>query len=133
MQLPDELDKEREIIPQQAQDNIAKIQQENKRAFIKRRQAETNYEVDELVAAKRTQYGSGFKIEPKFLGPYKDINKTEHGSYEVLKVGDHERPGRTTTIAEYMKKWNHPNKATKWPNVGSHVHRHADLLTYDKI
>lgn len=83
----DELDSEREEIRREAQENLAVIQQENRRSFNKRRRAAIEYAIDGFVAIKRTQYGSGLKLRPKFLGPYKVIKKTKHGRYEVAKVG----------------------------------------------
>jgi len=40
-----------------------------------------------LVAIKRTQYGTGMKLRPKFFGPYKVTKRLNHGRYEVKKEG----------------------------------------------
>jgi len=44
----------------------------------------------------------------------------------VEKVGDHDGPGKTSTVAQYMKKWSdsaeepsfEPNDDSGWPIVG---------------
>ena len=100
-----ELVNDREEIRASARCNIAKIQKENIKTFNSKRKAEEEYELNELVAIKRTQYGTGLRLRGKFLGPYKILSKLPHGRYEVQKVGDHEGPARTTTVAEFMKKW----------------------------
>jgi len=125
----EELDQERETVRMEAKSNISKIQQENRRSFNKGRKKELNYKINELVAIKRTQYGTGLKLKPKFFGPYKVVRTLPHGRYDVEKVGDHEGPGKTSTVAEYMKKWNpqsdsaeepsfEPNDESGWPIVG---------------
>uniref|UniRef100_A0A034WN84 Retrotransposable element Tf2 155 kDa protein type 2 n=1 Tax=Bactrocera dorsalis TaxID=27457 RepID=A0A034WN84_BACDO len=101
----DELNEDRELVRKQARENISQIQQENRRSYNLRRRKETSYEPNDLVAIKRTQFGSGLKLKPKFLGPYRVVKKFNHGRYEVEKVGDHEGPGKTSTVAEYMKRW----------------------------
>ncbi|XP_036347197.1 uncharacterized protein LOC118756545 [Rhagoletis pomonella] len=101
----DELNEDREVVRKEAKENILKIQEENRRSYNLRRRKETNYNINDLVAVKRTQFGAGLKLKAKFLGPYKIVKKLSHGRYEVEKVGDHEGPGKTSTVAEYMKKW----------------------------
>lgn len=100
-----EYDEERDQLREQARTNISRIQQENKRTFDRKRVPETAYEVNELVAIKRTQFGSGMKLRPKFLGPYRVVKKLGHGRYEVEKVGDSEGSRKCTTVSEYMKRW----------------------------
>jgi len=97
----EELDQERVTVRIEAKNKISKIQQENRRSFNKGRKKEVNYKINELVAIKRTQYGTGLKI-----GPYKVVRTLPHGRYDVEEVVDHEGPGKTSTIAEYMKNWN---------------------------
>ncbi|XP_039968222.1 uncharacterized protein LOC120780003 [Bactrocera tryoni] len=110
-----EFDQERESLRKEAQENISKIQQENRRNFNRKRKQEPKYHVNDLVAIKRTQYGVGLKLKPK---------------YEVRKVGDHEGPRQTSTVAEHMKRWERPtelynspsfepNDKSGGPNVGS--------------
>jgi len=101
----DELNYERDEIRRTAQENIEKVQQENKKTFNEKRKIETDYYLGDLVGIKRTQYGVGMKLRPTFFGPYKIAKKMKHGRYEVQKVGNHEGPNLTTTAAEFMKKW----------------------------
>ncbi|XP_039960847.1 uncharacterized protein LOC120774994 [Bactrocera tryoni] len=104
----DDLDKERESQRKEAQENIAKIQGENKRSFNKNRKESVQYKIDEVIAIKRTQYGTALKLRPKFFGPYKIKQILGHDRYEVEKVAYHEGPGHTTTVAENMKRWQPP-------------------------
>ena len=74
-----------------------------------------------MVAIKRTQFGSGLKLKPKFLGPYRIVKKLNHGRYEVEKIGEGEGSRRCTTVAEYMKPWSSAigtNAVSGRPNVG---------------
>uniref|UniRef100_W8C8Q1 RNA-directed DNA polymerase n=1 Tax=Ceratitis capitata TaxID=7213 RepID=W8C8Q1_CERCA len=100
-----ELNQVRDETRAEAKRNIEVIQEENRKSFNQRRKAENKYPINTLVAIKRTQYGTGMKLRAKYLGPYKVIREMRHGRYEVEKVGDHEGPHRTTTVAEYMKPW----------------------------
>lgn len=118
----DEIHEERNDLRKQAQTNIQKIQQENCKTFNAKRKPETKYKINDLIAVKRTQFGVGLKLKPKFLGPYKVTAVLQHGRYQVKKVGDHEGPGETTTVAEHMKVWKDSfgaNESSGRPNVGS--------------
>jgi len=101
----DELNYERDEIRRTAQENIEKVQQEIRKTFNEKRKIETDYNLRDLVGIKLTQYGVGMKLRPTFFGPYKMAKKMKHGRYQVQKVGNHEGPNLTTTIAEFMKKW----------------------------
>ncbi|XP_054746538.1 uncharacterized protein LOC129251203 [Anastrepha obliqua] len=116
--------REGEEVRRQARENIVVIQEENQRTFNANRRTEPEYAIDELVAIRRTQYGVGLKLKPKYLGPYK-IVKMRRGRYTVEKTGVHEGPGRTPTMAEFMKRWDPsfgPNERAGWPNVGNDGH-----------
>lgn len=118
--LIDELDEERDLLRKQARDNIKNLQEENKQAFDKKRKKEKTYNINDLVAIKRTQYGVGLKLKGKYLGPYKVVRVKNHGRYEVEKVGDGEGPMRTSTVAEFMKDFG--SKPTSGgPNVGNRL------------
>ena len=118
----EELDEERDQIRVEAKENIAKIQAENKRGFDKKRAKATVYKIGDLVAIKRTQFGPGLKLKPKFFGPYKVINKLKHDRYQVEKIGECEGPRKVNSVAEFMKRWNvsfESNNQSGGPNVGS--------------
>lgn len=100
-----ELNEERESLRDEARENILRIQHENKRNFDRKRVPEVTYEVGELVAIKRTQFGTGKKLRPKFLGPYRVTKRLNHGRYEVEKIGDSEGSRKCTTVSEFIKKW----------------------------
>lgn len=104
-EIVDELIEDRDEMRLKAKENSEKIQEENRKTFNSKRRIEEEYDVNELVAIKRTQFGTGLKLRGKFMGPYKIIKRLSHGRYEVQKVGDHEGPTRTTTVAEFMKRW----------------------------
>ncbi|GBN85294.1 hypothetical protein AVEN_181422-1 [Araneus ventricosus] len=91
---------EKETIHEEAKANIFKVQEENRR-----RRAAPIYKINDLVAIKRTQLGGGLKLRHKFLGPYKVVNIKPHDSYDVPKVGSHEKPAATSTSSDHMKPW----------------------------
>ena len=96
-------DDERNELREAAKVSIQQIQQENRRSFNKKRKPAFDYKVGDLVAIKRTQFGSGLKIAKKFLGPYEIIKINFPDRYDVVKVGSQEGPKQTSTCAEYMK------------------------------
>lgn len=60
----------RDELRAEAQENILKIQQENRKNYNKRRKKPRKFKEGDLVAIKRTQAGPGLKLASKFLGPY---------------------------------------------------------------
>nr|XP_012146603.1 PREDICTED: uncharacterized protein LOC105663300 [Megachile rotundata] len=90
-----------------AKEQLAKIQEENKRSFNKKRKEATMYREDDLVSIKRTQQGLGLKLAGNFLGPYRVSKVLRHNRYVVEKVGDHIGPNKTSTSADQMKLWAH--------------------------
>lgn len=96
---------EREQLRKKAKQNIAKVQDENRKSFNKFRKDAIIYKVDDLVSIARTQFGTGMKLRAKNYGPYKIKVVKGNDRYEVEKVGCHEGPGKTTTSADNMKPW----------------------------
>lgn len=84
---------------------IAKIQKENRDHHNKRCKTPTVYKTGDLVVIKRTQFGSGLKLKPNFLGPYRVTKVIGNERYEVEKQTTSEGPGRTRTSADNMKMW----------------------------
>ncbi|CAD7000869.1 unnamed protein product [Ceratitis capitata] len=101
----EEFTNSRENLRKEAQENIATIRKEYKKNFDSKRKEATVYELNQLVAIKRTQFGSSLRLRPKFFGLYKVIKVMSHSRCEVEKAGQGEGPMRTTTVAENMKKW----------------------------
>ena len=88
-----------------AKENILKIQSENRNNYIKKRKLAYEYTINDLVAIQRTQFGTGLKLHPKFLGTNKIIKAKRNNRYEMRKVGEHESPNITTSAADCMKPW----------------------------
>jgi transposase InsO family protein len=95
----------RDGLRKQAKEAIAKVQEENRRGFNRYRKEAIVYEKGDIVAVKRTQFGSGLKIKNKFLGPYCVTEVMPKDRYKVERIGNCEGPGHTFTVAEYMKPW----------------------------
>ncbi|GFY44774.1 transposon Tf2-9 polyprotein [Trichonephila inaurata madagascariensis] len=72
-EMVEELQEQRTQLRQDAKRNIQKIQAENKRTYDRKRKKAPRYRKGDLVAIRRTQFGTGLKLGPKFLGPYKII------------------------------------------------------------
>ncbi|KYQ48165.1 hypothetical protein ALC60_12794 [Trachymyrmex zeteki] len=98
-------DEERDDLRMEAKEKIAKIQDENRKTFNKKRKELRRYADGDLVAIKRTQSGPGLKFRSKFLGPYQLIHIMRNDRYVVEKIGDQEGPQRTSTAADFMKPW----------------------------
>ncbi|GFY59692.1 retrovirus-related Pol polyprotein from transposon 297 [Trichonephila inaurata madagascariensis] len=102
-EMAEELQEQREFLRNDAKKNIETIQSENRKTYNKRRKIAPMYKEGDLVAIQRTQFGTGLKLRPKFLGPYKITKVNSRDRYEVEKVGHHEGPNSTTTSADLMK------------------------------
>lgn len=100
-----EYDDNRNKLRQTARDDINKIQKENKLQYNKGRKESRKYDIGEQVAIQRTQFGTGQKVTPKFLGPYEVINIKRNDRYDVRKIGHGEGPIQTSTASDYMKPW----------------------------
>lgn len=97
---------ERDKIRESAKKQIQSVQDENRRTFNRKRKKAHIYKIGDLVAIKRTQFGSGLKLRGKFLGPYKVTSVKGSERYDVVKIGDdHEGPKKTSSCTEYMKQW----------------------------
>ena len=85
---------------------IVKVQEENRNNYNKNRREPIKYELGCLVAIKRTQFGSGLKLIPKYLGPYRITKIKRNDRYDVEKVDvNTSGPLRTSTAADHMKPW----------------------------
>ncbi|GFY25040.1 retrovirus-related Pol polyprotein from transposon 17.6 [Trichonephila clavipes] len=98
----------RDALRQDARKQIYKVQDENHRTYNLRRRQAHKYQLYDLVAIKRTQFGPGLKLKQKYLGPYK-VTKVKHNdTYVVEKCDFVDGPSKTSTCAEFMKRW--PNQ-----------------------
>ncbi|KMQ88848.1 hypothetical protein RF55_11596 [Lasius niger] len=95
-------------IRQQARKAIAKIQEENKHSYNKRRKKPNTYKEDDLVAIKRTQSGPRLKFAAKYFGPYRIKQVLRDDRYVVQKIDEGEGPRITSAAADNMKPWSDP-------------------------
>ncbi|GFX87293.1 transposon Ty3-I Gag-Pol polyprotein [Trichonephila clavipes] len=104
---------QRDALRQDAKKQIYKVQDENRRTYNRRtynrrtynrrRRQAHKYQLHDLVAIKRTQFGPGLKLKQKYLGPYK-VTKVKHNdTYDVEKCEFVDGPLKTSTCAEFMK------------------------------
>lgn len=94
---------ERLALRELAKQNIQTIQTENKKTYNKKCKKPPMYQAGDLVAIKRTQFGTGMKLRKKYLGPYQVSRVNGNHRYEVIRVGEGEGPKIATTAADYMK------------------------------
>ncbi|XP_029158483.1 uncharacterized protein LOC114930814, partial [Nylanderia fulva] len=87
----------------QAKEAIAKIQEEIKRSYDRKRKAPSIYKENDLVAIKRTQGGPGLKFAAKYFGPYRIKRVLRNDRYIVQKIGEGEGPRMTSSAADHMK------------------------------
>jgi hypothetical protein len=100
-----EFQEDRDEIRDHAKDKIAKIQEENRRGYNRKRKKASTYCEKDLVAIKRTKQRPGLKLANKYLGPYEIVKILRNNRYIVRKVGDHEGSWETATAADYIKPW----------------------------
>jgi hypothetical protein len=101
----DTFNDEREELRRQAKQQLERAAEESRRTFNRKRKVSEKYAVGDLVAIKRTQFGSGLKLSPKFLGPYKVVTVQGNDRYEVKKCGQQEGPAKTSSSADNMKRF----------------------------
>lgn len=99
------INQDRDNMREEAKNNILKIQQENRQQFDRKRKKPRLYQINDMVAIQRTQFGSGLKLRPKFFGPYKVTAVKGNDRYGVAKIGQHEGPNCTSSAADHMKPW----------------------------
>lgn len=117
-----QFDEEREIMRAMAKQNIGKIQRENRKTYNRGCKPATKYNVGDLIAIKRTQFGPGSKLRNKFLGPYKVTRVKGNDRYEMIRQTDGEGPRITTSSADQMKSFDiyspEAGELQERPNVG---------------
>ncbi|XP_028167747.1 uncharacterized protein LOC114361433 isoform X2 [Ostrinia furnacalis] len=102
----DQYDEQREDIRMKAKQQILQVQEENRKTFNEKRKPSSQYKEGDLVAIKRTQYGPGLKLKPKYLGPYRVTKVKRKDRYDVEKVDTAaEGPNKTSSSADQMKPW----------------------------
>lgn len=96
---------DRQQLRDEAKKQIEEVQQENRKQYNLRRRQPRKYQINDLVAIKRTQLGPGLKLRSNYLGPYRIVKIKSNDTYDVMKEGDQEGPMKTSTCAEYLKGW----------------------------
>lgn len=66
-----------------AKEDILKIQNENRNRYNLRSKRSKQYQIGDLVAIKRTQFGPNLKLKQKFLGPYEISKVKSNNTYDV--------------------------------------------------
>lgn len=130
-EMKENFNEERDELRQQAKENILKIQEQNKRNFDRKRKEASKYEMNDLVAIKKTQFSTGAKLKPKNVGPYKITKIKSHDRFDVEKVGNHDGPNITSTSADHMTKWPTMNmvQQVQTPNRGFMVAIEGNIAT----
>ena len=82
----------REELRECVRENINKVQLQQKQQYDKKRKEAKVYQVGDIVAIKRTQYGTHMKLRNKYLGPYQVTKVNNNDRYEVKKKGCWRRP-----------------------------------------
>ena len=100
-----DFENKRNILRKDAKTQILKIQKENQNSFNKKRKPANKYNIGDLVAIQRTQFGVGLKVVQKYLGPYEVTKIKRVNRYDVKKVGNGEGPILISTSADLMKPW----------------------------
>jgi transposase InsO family protein len=96
----------REELRKNAKLQIERIQNENRQNYNKKRKKSRQYSQGDLVAIQRTQFGSGLKLKPKFLGPYRITKVKRNNRYDVEKADSlAEGPNMTSTSSDLIKPW----------------------------
>ncbi|GFX23414.1 transposon Tf2-6 polyprotein [Trichonephila clavipes] len=103
---------QRDALRQNAKKEIYKVQDENRRTYNLRRRQAHKYQLHDLVAIKRTQFGPGLKLKQKYLGPYKVTKVKLNDTYDVEKCDFVDGPSKTSTCAEFMKLWPNQTNST---------------------
>ncbi|XP_025837022.1 uncharacterized protein LOC112906662 [Agrilus planipennis] len=103
-------EEQRDQLRVEAKTKIAQVQEENRRSFNKKRKKAITYKEGDLVAIKRTQFGPGLKVQPKYFGPYQIIRVLRNDRYIVEKIGYHEGPRQTSASADHIKPWSQDNE-----------------------
>lgn len=104
-EIVEDFNTDREKIREESKKQIAKVQEENRKTYNLRRRNPKLYKKGDLVAIKRTQCGPGLKVCSKFLGPYEITKVKGKERYDVIKLGHHEGPMKTSTCSEFIKPW----------------------------
>ncbi|GBN28082.1 Transposon Tf2-9 polyprotein [Araneus ventricosus] len=102
-EMMEELQEQRDELRQDAKKNIQKIQTENKRTYDRKCRNAASYLRGDLVVIQRAQFGSGLKLRPRFLGPYRIVKVKPRIRYDLEKVGNHDGPKLTNSSADLMK------------------------------
>ncbi|GFV51806.1 transposon Tf2-9 polyprotein [Trichonephila clavipes] len=75
------------VVPQQMQTEIVKnIHSKGHLGINKTERMAYQYEIGDIVAIQRAQFGTGLKLRPKFFGPYEVVKVKPKDRYNFLSV-----------------------------------------------
>lgn len=89
-ELIEQFNADRDEIRANAKIQITKVQSKNRTQHNKKCKPSHKYSLWGIVVIRRTQFGTGMKIKPHFLGPYRIIKIKSNDRYDVEKQGDTE-------------------------------------------
>lgn len=105
-------DSEREKMRQEAKRSIEQCQEVQRRGYDRKCKSSRQYNLNDVVAIERTQYGPGLKLKGKYLGPYVVVDSIGRDRYALRKTGSGEGPNETTASADHMKPWPNTTSGT---------------------
>ncbi|XP_077300627.1 uncharacterized protein LOC143921272 [Arctopsyche grandis] len=84
-----------------------KFKKKNRRTYNKTRTSEKQYKEEDLVGIKKdSQFESGMKLRPKFIGPYRvDCKVRDNNQYDVYEVGELDGSNFVKSSVEMMNTW----------------------------
>lgn len=97
--------RDRDDLRVRAKETIDRVQKEARNQSIRHRKNAHKYSVGDLTAIKRTQFSTGSKLLPLFMGPYRVTKVKGNDRYDVQRVSEGPGPKQTSTAADYMKPW----------------------------
>lgn len=84
---------------------MQKVQEEKRKYYNKKQKRAHQYQENDLVAIKRTQFSMRAKFKPVFIGRYCIIKVKDRNPYNVERVGHDDSQYKISASADNMKPW----------------------------
>lgn len=114
-----DFENERDEIRKVAKETIERVQEQNRKYYNKNRKDAIVYKEGDWCAIKRTQFATGAKLQPDYIGPYVVIKVRANDRYDVERVGNGLGPRLTSTAADLMKPWPKKDDDAEEDNEGA--------------